>query len=235
VLALGDEQYETGSLAAFLSSYESSWGAFRRITRPAVGNHEYGTPGAAGYFRYFGALAGDPTRGWYSYDVGTWHIVVLNSECGDVVGGCRRGSPQERWLARDLAAHPARCTMAYWHQPRFSSGEHGDTPDVAAFWEDLYAAGADVVLAGHDHNYERFAPQRPDGAPDAARGIREFVVGTGGKSERGLSRVRSPNSVVATTGVHGVLALTLHEGRYDWRFLPVKGDTFTDHGSASCH
>lgn len=162
VLPLGDNQYERGSLQDYRRFFDASWGRVIEITHPVPGNHEYGTPGAAGYYAYFGGRAGPVGRGYYSYDVGTWHLIALNSECSHG-GGCGTGSAQERWLRADLAAHRRTCTLAYWHRPRFSSGVHGSDPSYRVFWQDLYAAGADVVLAGHDHDYERFAPQNPDG------------------------------------------------------------------------
>jgi acid phosphatase type 7 len=232
VLALGDIQYEEGGDAAFTASYDPSWGRLRSITRPVPGNHEYRTDGAAGYFRYFGSAAGDPARGYYGYDLGRWHVVALNSNCSEV-GGCAAGSPQERWLRADLRASPAECTLAYWHHPRFSSGEHGSDSTYTAIWQALYEASADVVLVGHDHDYERFAPQRADGTLDLVRGIREFVVGTGGKSVRTFPRVR-PNSEARDRTTLGVLELTLGPGAYEWRFRPAVG-SFTDAGSASCH
>lgn len=233
VLALGDIQYEIGTLADFSRSYDPSWGRVKDITYPVPGNHEYSTPRAAGYFAYFGARAGDPSRGYYSFDIGAWHLIALNSNCG-AVGGCGRGSPQERWLRSDLAAHTNVCTLAYWHHPRFSSGLHGGDKTYDAFWRALYDAGADVVLVGHDHSYERFGPQDPARRADAARGIREFVVGTGGRS-RYPFRLPEPNSEVRNSGTYGILALTLHTSSYDWRFVPEEGKTFTDAGSAACH
>lgn len=233
VLALGDLQYEDGALAKFQASYDSSWGRVKPITRPVVGNHEYLVSPGTGYYTYFGAAAGDPAKGWYSFDLGAWHVVALNSNCSSI-GGCGPGSPQETWLAADLAAHPGVCTLAAWHQPRFSSGNHGDDPAYDAFWRDLYDAGADVVLNGHDHEYERFAPQTPDGAADPERGVREFVVGTGGKNQTPFPLVRA-NSEVRSTGTFGVLKLTLHAASYDWEFVPAPPGTFTDSGSAPCH
>jgi calcineurin-like phosphoesterase family protein len=235
VLLLGDNQYEDGALSRYQASYDPTWGRVKGLTRPAVGNHEYGTAGAAGYFTYFGSVAGDPTRGYYSFDLGAWHLIVLNSNCAQV-GGCGPGSPQEQWLAADLGAHPGRCTLAYWHHPRFSSGQHGSDPTYQTFWEDLYAAGADLVLNGHDHIYERFAPQDPAGAADPLRGVREFVVGTGGKNQTPFATVQ-PNSVARSSGVFGVLALTLYPTGYDWRFLSAAGGTgtFADAGTGLCH
>ncbi len=233
VLPLGDNQYEDGTLSKFKDSYDRTWGRLKLITRPAIGNHEYATPGATGYFAYFGPAAGDPRKGYYSYDVGTWHLLALNSNC-TLVGGCRAGSPQEQWLKADLAAHAGRCILAYWHHPRFSSGWHGSNPAYRAFWEDLYQAGADVVLVGHDHDYERFAPQDPNGVDDPAHGIREFVVGTGGRSLYGFRHIQ-PNSEVRHAGAFGVLVLTLHPRDYEWKFISTPDKTFTDSGRASCH
>jgi chitodextrinase len=242
VLLLGDNQYYCGGYQAFLQSYDKSWGRVKSITRPAVGNHEYLTSGgtdcnsansgAAGYYRYFGAAAGDPSKGYYSYDIGSWHFIVLNSECTDA-GGCSATSPQGQWLRQDLAAHTNFCTLAYWHIPLFSSGGRASSR-YRTFWDALYAADADVVLNGHDHTYERFAPQRPDGIADPARGIREFVVGTGGSNHTSFSTVFA-NSQVRNSSTYGVLRLTLRPTGYDWQFVPEAGKTFTDSGSAQCH
>jgi hypothetical protein len=233
VLTLGDTQYENNTYPAFLASFDPSWGRFKALIHPAAGNHEYQTAKAAGYFQYFGAAAGLPTEGWYSYDVGAWHLIVLNSNCAKV-GGCAVGSPQEAWLRADLRAHSDLCTLAYWHQPRFSSGEFGNEAPYDPLWRDLYAAGAEIVLGAHDHDYERFAPQTPDELPDPAHGIREFIVGTGGKNHRQI-RVVVPNSEVREANTFGLLELTLHPAGYDWRFVPVPGGTFTDAGSGACH
>ena len=233
VLPLGDLQYEDGALAKFQQSYHPTWGRFKAITRPAPGNHEYGTRGAAGYFAYFGEAAGEPGRGYYSYNIGAWHLIALNSNCG-AVGGCGPGSPQERWLRADLAANPARCTLAYWHHPRFSSGYHGTNATYAAFWRALYEAGADVVLNGHDHTYERFAPQDPTGKPDPGRGIRQFIVGTGGRSLYGLRRPEE-NSVIFSADAFGILLLALHPTSYEWKFVAVPGRDFIDSGRGNCH
>lgn len=233
VAAVGDLAYSSGTTLQFLNCFDPSWGRQRARMRPAAGNHEYETTGAAPYFAFFGSAAGDPATGYYSYGLGGWHIVVLNAECAQV-GGCGVGSPQEQWLKADLQAHPAACTLAYFHEPRFSSGEHGDEPAFAPFWQDLYDAGADVVLGGHDHLYERFAPQTPAGALDTARGLREFVVGTGGVNHGYITSVDA-NSEVRNADTYGVLSLVLHPGSYDWRFVPVAGGTFTDSGSQACH
>ncbi len=187
------------------------------------------------YFDYFGSAAGDPKRGYYSYDLGAWHIIALNGECKNV-GGCQAGSSEEQWLRQDLQSHSAACTLAYWHEPRFSSGAaHGNDADFIAFWQDLYSARATVVLNGHDHDYERFAPQDPDGKADPARGIREFVVGTDGNHERTFAASPDPNSEVRMTGMFGVLKLTLHAHSYDWEFIPEAGKSFQDSGNGNCH
>jgi hypothetical protein len=233
VLTLGDNQYEDGTLLKYLIAFEPSWGRVKALIKPVPGNHEYLTPGATGYYAYFGAAAGDPAKGYYSYDLGGWHLIALNSNCLDV-GGCNAGSPQELWLAADLAAHPGVCTLAYWHHPRFSSGPHGDDPTYDAFWQDLHAAGADVVLNGHDHDYERFAPQDASGSADAAGGVREFVVGTGGKNQTAWGVLRA-NSVVRSNDTFGVLKLKLYPYSYEWQFVPEAGKTFTDSGGGLCH
>jgi hypothetical protein len=233
VAVLGDAVYERGTTDEFMRCYEPSWGRFKARTRPAVGNHEYITPGAAGYFAYFGAAAGDPGRGYYGYRLGAWQVVVLNSNCAPA-GGCSDSAPQLRWLRDLLGASRARCTLAYWHHPRFSSGLHGDDPTVAGFWRALHEAGADVVLAGHDHDYERFAPLAPSGRVDRRRGITQFVVGTGGRSLYPFVR-RAHGSEMRQSHTFGVLRLTLRAGSYDWRFLPVAGGRFTDAGRARCH
>jgi acid phosphatase type 7 len=233
VMALGDLAYPNGTAENF-KCYDQTWGRVKSRTRPSVGNHEFHSQGATYYFEYFGAAAGDPKTGYYSYDLGAWHIVVLNSECKEV-GGCQAGSPEEKWLRADLAAHPAACTLAYFHKPRFSSGlNHGDDPEITAFWQALYDNNVELVLNGHDHDYERFAPQDPNGKADPKRGIREFVAGTGGKSHRGFGFTR-PNSEVRNNDAYGVLKLTLKPGGYAWQFLPEAGKTFTDSGSGTCH
>jgi calcineurin-like phosphoesterase family protein len=233
VVTLGDNAYESGTPQEFAACYDPSWGRQRARTKPAAGNHDYATPGGSGHFGYFGSAAGEIGKGYYSYDLGSWHIIALNSNCG-AIGGCSPGSPQEQWLRADLAASKARCTIAYWHHPRFSSGLHGNITDTDAFWRDLYAAGAEVILVGHDHNYERFAPQDPNGVADPARGIREFVVGTGGAPLRPVLR-RAANSELVRDDAYGVLKLSLYEDRFDWEFIPVAGKTFSDRGSSSCH
>lgn len=233
VLTLGDNQYENGALSKYQTSYHASWGRVKSLTKPAVGNHEYGTSGASGYFSYFGAAAGAPGKGYYSYNIGAWHLIALNSNCSQV-GGCGAGSPQETWLRADLAANPTACTLAYWHHPRFSSGQHGSDAAYTAFWQALYNAGADVVLSGHDHDYERFNPQTPGGAADANFGIQQFVVGTGGKNHYGFGSPK-PNSAVRNSNTYGVLKLTLRANSYTWQFVAEAGQSFTDSGSRNCH
>ena len=232
VFTLGDNAYNSGTSAEFANCYNPTWGRHKTRTKPAVGNHEYLTSGASGYFGYFGAAAGDPKKGYYSYDRGDWHVIVLNSNCSQVP--CAAGSAQDTWLRADLANHPNKCTLAYFHAPLYSSGQHGNSTYVRPFWEVLYQANADVVLSGHEHDYERFAPQNPYGAFDSARGIREFVVGTGGTYLRPFGTIKA-NSVSRNATTHGVLKLTLNSGGYAWKFVPVAGKTFTDSGTASCH
>src|ERR1051326_522281 len=233
VMVVGDLAYPDGTKENF-ACYDRTWGRVRARTRPAPGNHEFHSARATPYFEYFGEAAGDKKYGYYSYELGAWHIVVLNSECADI-GGCDARSREVQWLQADLAAHPASCTLAYWHKPLFSSGSaHGNDLEMKPVWEALYQAHADVVINGHDHNYERFAPQTPDGANDAARGIREFVVGTGGKNHRPMALAK-PNSEAQNADAFGVLKLTLWPGRYEWPFVAEAGRLFTDAGSATCH
>jgi acid phosphatase type 7 len=233
VLPVGDLAYPDGSDENF-KCYDKTWGRHKARTRPAPGNHEYHTPGAAGYLKYFGKAAGAPGHTYYSFDLGRWHVISLDSQCADV-GGCQKGSPEEQWLSDDLHRNSSNCILAYWHVPLFSSGdEHGNAPEMKAFWDDLYAAGADIVLNGHDHDYERFAPQNPDGVADPRRGIREFVVGTGGKNQRKF-KTPSPTSEVRANTTFGVLQIDLHPQGYDWKFIPAAGSEFTDSGSGSCH
>jgi hypothetical protein len=232
VLPLGDNQYEDGTQWKFMQSYDASWGRVFSLTRPVPGNHEYQTQGAAGYYGYFGSRAGDPTKGYYSFDVGAWHIIALNSECANI-GGCGGGSPEEVWLRNDLATHTNTCTLAYWHRPRFTSGFHGNDDTFATWWFDLYNAHADIVLNGHDHDYERFALQDGSQNPDP-NGIREFVVGTGGQEHEPFV-AQAANSQVFNSDTFGVLKMTLHSASYDWQFVPEAGGTFTDSGTAACH
>jgi hypothetical protein len=233
VFTAGDNAYENGTAKEFGSCYEETWGRHKSRTRPAPGNHDWRTSGLSGYLDYFGDAARGPDGdSWYSYDLGEWHVIVLDSEC-DKVDGCGPDSRQGRWLAADLEASAARCTVAIWHKPRFTSGEHGNDRSVAPFWTALYDAGVDVVINGHDHDYERFAPQDPSAQEERKRGIREFVVGTGGTP---LRRFEQPvaNSELRAAVVHGVFKLTLREASYDWEFVPVNGE-FRDSGTALCH
>ena len=234
VFTVGDNAYESGTLSQFNTYYHPTWGTEKARTKPSVGNHEYNTLGASGYFDYFGAAAGARDKGYYSYNLGEWHIISLNSVCENV-GGCGETSPMVTWLKNDLAANSSKkCTLAYFHHPLFSSGSHGNQTKMEPTWDALYAANADAIVNGHDHNYERFAPQDPSGAADAARGIREFVVGTGGIAMRPFGTIK-PNSQVRDASTHGVLKLTLKPTSYDWKFVPVAGKTFTDLGSTNCH
>jgi len=233
VFAVGDLAYPDGTKQNF-DCYNKTWGRVKARTRPAPGNHEFHQKGATYYFQYFGSAAGDPKDGFYSYELGAWHIIVLNSECAEV-GGCEIGSRQEKWLRADLAAHPASCKLAYFHKPLFSSGgKHGDDLALKPFWQALYDARADIIISGHDHDYERFAPQTPDGESDMSNGIREFVVGTGGKNHRPFGTAH-PNSEARDDTAFGVLKLTLRPGNYSWEFIPEAGKTFKDAGSAQCH
>lgn len=236
VLALGDDQYNGGSYSDFLASYDPTWGRVKSITRSVAGNHEYGSAGAGGYFRYFGAASGTPGEGWYSYDIGSWHIIALNSNCTAARGGCGTGSPQEQWLSADLAAHASNpCTLAMFHHGRYNSGHDGDSTFMSALFQDLYNAGADVVLSGHAHDYERFAPQDNASHLDTARGVRQFIVGTGGAFFTGWPGGRHANSQASQNNTYGVLQMTLHPGSYDWGFVPTAGGRYTDAGTTACH
>jgi acid phosphatase type 7 len=238
VFAAGDLVYDTGSWEEFQNCYQPTWGKFKERTMPAPGNHEYQGSAATGYFRYWGEKAGDPLKGYYSYDLGGWHIVVLNTNCGvKALGGCGEGSPEEVWLKEDLAAHADSCIIAYGHHSLFSSGilpSHAVHLELRAFWRDLYRAHADLVLAGHEHSYERFAPQTPEGQLDEKNGIRQIVVGTGGRSHTMLG-FATANSEVRNSDTFGVLKLTLAPKSYRWEFIPQAGMTFTDSGEGSCH
>lgn len=235
VYALGDNTYEKGTLTEFNNCYGPTWGRHKARTYPAVGNHEYDTAGGVGYYTYFGAAASpldnnctSNCKGYYSFNLGAWHIIVLNSEITTSVG-----SEQEKWLRADLAANPTSCTLAYWHTPRFSSGSTLTSNKTLPFWNALYEYGADVVLTGHEHFYERYAPQTPNGVVDEARGIRQFIIGTGGRQLRKFATIH-PNSVMRNSDTFGVVKFTLHPTSYDWEFIPVAGQTFTDSGSADC-
>ena len=230
VFTAGDNAYEQGTSSQYRYCYGPTWGHVRDRTKPVPGNHDYLTSGASGYFGYFGAHAGTKGKGYYAYTLGAWRIYALNSNCGSV--GCSATSAQGRWLEADLDAHPHQCVLAYWHHPRFSSGPHGNNTLVKAFWSILYAHHADLVVNGHDHDYERFARQSPTGVR-TTRGIREFVVGTGGRSHYSWGAIK-PNSMVRNDTTFGVLKLTLHPTSYSWKFIPVAGKTFTDSGTTSC-
>jgi hypothetical protein len=235
VFTLGDNAYNSGSASEYTNCYDPSWGRVKSRTRPTPGNHEYGTANAAGYFGYFGSAAGDPAKGYYSYDLGAWHIIVLNSNSSCTTISCAAGSAQEQWLRADLGANSKACTLAYWHHPRFNSGaSHGNNIAVAPFWDALYQYGAEIILNGHEHVYERFGPQTPNATPDATTGIRQFTVGTGGAGLYSFSSTIQPNSEVRNNTSMGVLKLTLRSGGYDWQFIPATG-TFTDSGSGTCH
>lgn len=230
VFTLGDNAYESGSEADF-RCYEEAWGAFRDRTRPVPGNHEYETRDARPYFDYFGHAAGPGPAGYYAYDAGEWRVYVLNSNCRPA-GGCDAGDSQAGWLAEDLAAEPRRCVLAMWHHPVFSSGRHGNDPKMRPAWRILQEAGAELILNGHDHTYERFARQDDDGRPDPD-GIREIVAGTGGKSHYPFPEIRL-NSEVRDNRSYGVLKLVLEPDRYSWEFIPIAGDSFRDQGSDFC-
>jgi hypothetical protein len=228
VALLGDIAYDNGSTEDYRDCFDPAWGAVRERWHPTPGNHEYMTPGAGGYFEYFGEQAAGP-GGWYSYDAGKhWRVIVLNSNC-DQVGGCTADSPQGTWLTQALKDAAGRHILAYWHNARFSTGAHGSDPGVAPFWEQLHQAHADVILNGHDHVYERFAPQTPAGEP-TPDGIRQFTVGTGGRGLYDYSGPPLPTTEVRNNDTYGVLELTLGRDGYAWQFIPAVG-TFTDSGT----
>jgi hypothetical protein len=230
VFTAGDNAYSDGTPSQFAECYHPTWGRHKAITRPAPGNHDYRTSGASGYFGYFGGAAGDRSRGYYSFDAGYAHVIMLNSEAD-----MDPGSAQEQWLRADLAANDEPCTIAIWHHPRFNSGSHhGNAEETGPLWEALYDGDADVVIAGHEHTYERFAPQTPAGVADSARGLRQFVAGMGGRSHYDFS-TPLPNSEVRDATTYGVLKLIVFADRYAWEFVPVAGGTFTDSGEGACH
>ncbi len=237
VLALGDLQYQNGTLPKFRHAYGPTWGRFKPKTIPVVGNHEYGTRNARSYFTYFNGRgradgrAGHRRRGWFSRELGRWHVVVLNSNCGEIRCGPR--SRQAIWLRRNLKHHPNRCVLAAYHHPRYSSGVHEDDQKVSTFWSILYRAGADVVLNGHDHDYERFAPQGTRHRLDRARGVVEFVVGTGGHSLFNL-RKPAPNSRARQDRHFGFLRIRLGRGRYRWAFKAAPDGHRIDGGRRRC-
>jgi len=227
VFTTGDNAYPSGSLADYTNCYQPAWGRQLSRTHPAPGNHEY-MSGAVPYFGYFGVNAGGASTGYYSYTVGAWRVISLNSEVASSMG-----SAQMDWLRSELATNPSTCTAVYWHRPLFSSGRHGDNPDMRDVWRTLYAANVDVVINGHDHSYERFAPQDPDGRPDPSHGIREFVVGTGGSPLYEFSAAHANSEVRGVAW--GVIAFTLLDNGYEWEFVPVDGQSFHDAGTGMCH
>jgi len=232
VLTLGDNQYENGSYTNYERSYARSWGRLKAITYPAPGNHEYLTSGAAGYYRYFGPLARrGGGRGYYSFQLGAWHMVALNSNCS-LIGGCSVGDKEYRWLQNDLAHDDHRCTLAYWHQPRYSAGEYSNNADFAPFWHLLFADRAEVVLSGHDHNYQRYALLDAKGHYNA-HGIREFVVGTGGKNMYSVVHTKVAHRVYANDNHFGALKLVLASTSYTWKFVTTNGAVL-DSGTGAC-
>jgi hypothetical protein len=228
VFAAGDNAYYQGTRDEYERCYGPTWGRHKARTRPIPGNHEYETPGASGYFSYFGAAAAPAAPGFYSYDLGAWHILALNSNIA-----IDAASAQLVWLRDDLAAHRSLCVLAYVHHPLFSSGRNGPSPHLRALWDVLHAGDVEVVVSGNDHNYERFAPLDPSGRPDAVHGIRQFVVGTGGAHLYPVPAPRPPSEAAAA--VWGVLKFTLRSLGYDWEFLPVAGESFRDSGTGACH
>jgi hypothetical protein len=235
VFTAGDNAYESGTIEEYEQCYAPSWGRHKDRTRPAIGNHEYYTGTAEGYFTYFGGIVGEPDKGYYSYDLGLWHIIVLNTSNHCQLISCDRASAQEDWLRADLAATKAACTLAIWHDPLFTSAREGGARYLQPFWDALYEFGADVIVNGHYHSYERFAPQTPDGIQDSAFGIRQFVVGTGGDSLRGFEAIPAHHTEVRDDATHGVIRFTLHPAGYDWEFMPLPGSVFKDSGSGVCH
>jgi calcineurin-like phosphoesterase family protein len=232
-LALGDNQYQTGTLQEYLASYDLQWGQFKALTKPTPGNHEWKS-GRSGYDSYFGTEFLAPDGAWYSYDVGDWHLVSLDSNC-TLQGGCGPGSPMYDFLSNDLAIDQHLCTLAYWHHPAFSSGtKHGGTTSVQPLWELLYADGAEIVLNGHEHNYERFAPQTPTGEPDPATGITQIVIGTGGMGADYPFGTPVPNSLVRKNGVKGIGTFTLTSTGWEMQFVSQLG-VVKDTASGTCH
>jgi acid phosphatase type 7 len=238
VFAAGDLAYEKGTAEEFENCYQPTWGKFKKRTKPAPGNHEYDGSDASGYFRYWGVQAGDPDKGYYSFELGAWHIIALNTNCEvQALGGCGEGSAEEVWLREDLAAHANACILAFGHHALFSSGfleKHARHSELRAFWQDMYAAHAALILAGHEHSYERFAPQDALGQADPVHGIRQITVGTGGRSHTFLGFAQ-PNSEVRNADTFGVLKLTLSPGKYKWEFVPEAGGKFRDFGEGTCH
>ncbi len=233
VFTLGDNVYPSGTITQFANCYDPTWGRHKARTKPTLGNHDYNTNGSSAYFNYFGARAGARGKGYYSYDRGAWHIVALNSNC-DKVGGCGIDSPQGRWLRNDLANNPSRRTLAYFHDPLYASGTGSNAPEVKPFWNTLYNRGGEIILAGNAHRYERYAKITPGGAR-SAKGIRQFIVGTGGEPGGDYNGPDHPEMQVMKRNTPGVLKLNLHADSYAWKFVPVAGKTFTDSGTDPCH
>ncbi len=232
IVLLGDIAYPDGTAEEFRDCFDTSWGVHKPRIRPSPGNHDYRTDDAEPYFDYFGDTAGDPGEGYYSFEVGDWHIVALNTNCRPA-GGCDAESPQAKWLRTDLAENDTKCTLAFMHHPRFSSGTNGSFERIMPLWEIMYQFGVDVTLSGHDHDYERFAPQDPFGMTQPDRGIRQFVVGTGGGTLREFE-MEEPNSEVRIEGEYGILEMTLGAHSYSWRFWGLDGDAPLDMGESTC-
>ncbi len=228
---LGDIAYERGTDAEF-KCYDAAYGQFKDITYPSPGNHEYYTPNATGYYKYFGTRAGDPKRGYYTYKLGNWRIYALNSNC-NYIGGCDANSPQVKWLKQTLLQNPSQCSLAYWHHPRFSSGRHGNTSFMQDIWATVAKAGVEVVLAGHDHTYERFAPLDSSGNPNP-KGTQAFVIGTGGRSLYAFINPH-PHSQVKQNSSLGVSKFGLEPNGYSWEFLAADGSDFKDSGNGKCY
>lgn len=236
VFSTGDSNQGSGSLDEYEMCFDPTWGRFKERIHPVPGNHDYVTPRAAGYFDYFGPAAGERGKGYYAYEVGDWLVIALNSVCIEIQGGCGVGSPQETWLRRLLETSTKKCSAAYWHYPLFTSGSsYGPSYEMAPLYQALYDGGVEIVMSGHNHIYERFAPQTTRGVKDLDYGVRQFNVGTGGASHYGVGWKISANSEVRNTDTFGVLKLTLKPDSYDWEFLPEEGEIFTDQGSTDCH
>lgn len=234
ILLLGDIAYENGTADDFGRCFDPAWAPLKPRLHPAPGNHDYNTGGAAPYFAYFGTAAGEPGKGYYSFDVGGWHVVALNSNCAALAGGCGEGSAMLAWLQGDLASHRAACTLAFWHHPRFTSGLHGATVAMQPAWAALAASGAELVISGHDHHYERFAPLDARGAPDDTFGLRQFVVGTGGATLVPTFRTAA-HSEAKDVATYGLLRLELLPGAYRWEFVPASPAGYRDSGEGLCH
>ncbi len=236
VFTSGDNAYPDGTELNFSLCYDISWGAFKSRTYPTAGNHDYNTKDAEPYFNYFGSRAGQKGKGYYSYDLGDWHIVALNSNCGDLGQAfCDAASAQVAWLKQDLAANKKKCTLAVWHHPVFTSDQAADSASMRPMYQVLYDAGVDLAVVGHSHHYERFPKLDPMGKPDPAKGIRQLVVGTGGAKLRKPDHPTHPQSKLLDYSTHGIIELKLHSAGYSWKFVPVAGSSFTDSGTEACH